>query len=97
MTQHGKRYRQARGLFDREALRDGDEHKGGASPIDDGVAQPDDPLVSPFEKPTRIEALRYYRKVVDAYDLSHAAGGYRYVPYVSSSAFEKTRDRSSEY
>ncbi len=24
------------------------------------------PLVSPFEKPTRIEALRYYRRVVDA-------------------------------
>ena len=23
------------------------------------------PLVSPFEKPTRIEALRYYRRVVD--------------------------------
>lgn len=28
------------------------------------------PLVSPFEKPTRLEALRYYRRVVDAYDLS---------------------------
>jgi thioredoxin reductase (NADPH) len=27
------------------------------------------PLVSPFEKPTRIEALRYYRRVVDTYDL----------------------------
>src|SRR5918992_3276998 len=27
------------------------------------------PLVSPFEKPTRVEALRYYRKVVDKYDL----------------------------
>jgi thioredoxin reductase (NADPH) len=27
------------------------------------------PFVSPFEKPTRTEALRYYRKVVDAYDL----------------------------
>lgn len=27
------------------------------------------PFVSPFEKPTRGEALRYYRKVVDAYDL----------------------------
>src|SRR5437762_12471675 len=27
------------------------------------------PFVSPYEKPTRAEALRYYRKVVDAYDL----------------------------
>src|SRR5215468_12654393 len=27
------------------------------------------PFVSPFEKPTRAEALRYYRKVVDAFDL----------------------------
>ena len=27
------------------------------------------PLVSPFDKPTRLEALRYYRRVVDAYDL----------------------------
>ena len=27
------------------------------------------PLVSPFEKPTRLEALRYYRRVVDRYDL----------------------------
>jgi thioredoxin reductase (NADPH) len=28
------------------------------------------PLVSPFDKPTRIEALRYYRRVVDTYDLA---------------------------
>jgi thioredoxin reductase (NADPH) len=28
------------------------------------------PLVSPFEKPTRIEALRYYRRVVDTYGLA---------------------------
>jgi thioredoxin reductase (NADPH) len=27
------------------------------------------PFVSPYEKPTRAEALRYYRKVVDAFDL----------------------------
>jgi bacillithiol disulfide reductase len=27
------------------------------------------PFVSPYEKPTRAEALRYYRRVVDAYDL----------------------------
>jgi len=30
------------------------------------------PFVSPYEKPTRTEALRYYRKVVDAYDLQIA-------------------------
>src|ERR1700704_4536405 len=27
------------------------------------------PFVSPYDKPTRAEALRYYRKVVDKYDL----------------------------
>src|SRR5579864_3032020 len=27
------------------------------------------PLVSPFDKPTRVEALRYYRRVTDAFDL----------------------------
>src|SRR5437764_15422587 len=27
------------------------------------------PFVSPYEKPTRLEALRYYRRVVDAFDL----------------------------
>src|SRR5205809_7961433 len=27
------------------------------------------PFVSPFEKPTRAEALKYYRKVVDTFDL----------------------------
>jgi thioredoxin reductase (NADPH) len=30
------------------------------------------PFVSPYEKPTRIEALRYYRRVVDAFDLQVA-------------------------
>jgi thioredoxin reductase (NADPH) len=30
------------------------------------------PLVSPFEKPTRLEALRYYRRVVDAFQLQIA-------------------------
>jgi thioredoxin reductase (NADPH) len=30
------------------------------------------PLVSPFEKPTRIEALRYYRRVVDRFELQIA-------------------------
>src|SRR5579862_4640991 len=32
------------------------------------------PFVSPYEKPTRAEALRYYRRVVDAYDLQIALG-----------------------
>ena len=32
------------------------------------------PLVSPFEKPTRAEALRYYRRVVDHYQLDIADG-----------------------
>src|SRR5689334_4057368 len=27
------------------------------------------PFVSPFEKPTRVEALKYYRKVVETFDL----------------------------
>src|SRR6185295_327058 len=27
------------------------------------------PFVSPFEKPTRVEALKYYRKVVEAFEL----------------------------
>ena len=30
------------------------------------------PLITPFDKPTRLEALRYYRRVVDTYDLSVA-------------------------
>src|SRR5437763_12438290 len=30
------------------------------------------PFVSPYDKPTRTEALRYYRKVVDTYDLQNA-------------------------
>jgi thioredoxin reductase (NADPH) len=30
------------------------------------------PLVTPYEKPTRLEALKYYRRVVDAYDLQIA-------------------------
>src|ERR1700681_118724 len=32
------------------------------------------PFVSPFEKPTRAEALKYYRKVVDIHDLQIAYG-----------------------
>src|SRR5260221_2352476 len=30
------------------------------------------PFVSPYEKPTRAEALRYYRRVVDTFDLQIA-------------------------
>src|SRR5687767_12473855 len=30
------------------------------------------PFVSPYEKPTRVEALRYYRRVADAFDLQIA-------------------------
>ena len=32
------------------------------------------PFVTPYEKPTRVEALRYYRRVVEAYDLDIAFG-----------------------
>jgi thioredoxin reductase (NADPH) len=32
------------------------------------------PFVSPYDKPTRVEALRYYRRVADAYDLRIAFG-----------------------
>src|SRR5512143_1259488 len=32
------------------------------------------PFVTPYEKPTRHEALRYYRRVVDAYRLEIAFG-----------------------
>lgn len=32
------------------------------------------PLVSPFEKPTRLEALRYYRRVVETHDLQVTLG-----------------------
>ena len=28
------------------------------------------PFVSPFDKPTRLEALRYYRRIVDTFDLA---------------------------
>src|SRR5204863_5310905 len=27
------------------------------------------PLITPYDKPTRLEALRYYRRVVDSYGL----------------------------
>src|SRR5512145_1489197 len=30
------------------------------------------PLVTPYDKPTRLEALRYYRRVVDTYNLAIA-------------------------
>src|SRR5687767_2949999 len=32
------------------------------------------PLVTPYDKPTRLEALRYYRRVVDAYGLQVSLG-----------------------
>src|SRR5215831_9296771 len=32
------------------------------------------PFVSPYDKPTRTEALRYYRKVVDMFDLQIVFG-----------------------
>jgi thioredoxin reductase (NADPH) len=32
------------------------------------------PFVTPYEKPTRLEALRYYRRVVDTYGLNVALG-----------------------
>jgi thioredoxin reductase (NADPH) len=32
------------------------------------------PLVSPYDKPTRVEALRYYRRVADTFGLSVALG-----------------------
>ena len=32
------------------------------------------PFVSPFDKPTRAEALKYYRKVVDVHDLQISYG-----------------------
>ncbi len=32
------------------------------------------PFVSPYDKPTRVEALRYYRKVVETYDLQITYG-----------------------
>ena len=33
------------------------------------------PLVTPYEKPTRIEALRYYRRVADKFDVGIEFGG----------------------
>ncbi len=33
------------------------------------------PFVTPYEKPTRLEALRYYRRVTDTFDLPVEAGG----------------------
>jgi thioredoxin reductase (NADPH) len=32
------------------------------------------PFVTPYEKPTRVEALRYYRRAIDAYDLAIELG-----------------------
>jgi len=49
------------------------------------------PFTSPYEKPTRAEALTYYRKVVDKFDLSVA-----YDEAVLSIASEGTADGHSE-
>ena len=46
------------------------------------------PLVSPFEKPTRLEALRYYRRVVDTYDL-HIEFGEQVVSVEPESGLER--------
>ena len=48
------------------------------------------PFVSPFDKPTRTEALKYYRKVVDVYDLQIAYG--EKVLSVKEEAVEAGRD-----
>jgi thioredoxin reductase (NADPH) len=47
------------------------------------------PLVSPFEKPTRLEALRYYRRVVDTFDLQIDFGE-QVVDVKSASALERS-------
>jgi thioredoxin reductase (NADPH) len=48
------------------------------------------PFVSPYEKPTRAEALKYYRKVVDAYDLQ-ITGDERVLAIVREEAEEAGR------
>src|SRR5256885_6222866 len=51
------------------------------------------PFVSPYEKPTRGEALRYYRKVVDTFDLQIAFE--EKVTAVSREAEDGAEDRKS--
>ena len=48
------------------------------------------PLVSPYEKPTRLEALRYYRRVADACALSVTLG-------VEVQAIERTGESGIEF
>ena len=48
------------------------------------------PFVSPYEKPTRVEALRYYRRVVDTFDLQIA-----FEETVLSIQVEEARRRSA--
>src|SRR3954469_23508611 len=52
------------------------------------------PFVSPYDKPTRAEALRYYRKVVDAFDLQIAYE--ETVLSVISRARESTLEREEQ-
>lgn len=52
------------------------------------------PLVSPYDKPTRTEALRYYRRVVDAFGL-HVSTGEK-VTSVSLDAEESGARRGAE-
>jgi thioredoxin reductase (NADPH) len=52
------------------------------------------PFVSPYDKPTRAEALKYYRAVVDAYDLQIAFG--ERVLSVRSEPSEDTDERAGE-
>jgi thioredoxin reductase (NADPH) len=52
------------------------------------------PLVSPFEKPTRLEALRYYRRVVDTFDLQIDFGE-QVVDVKSASALARSHLRAN--
>jgi thioredoxin reductase (NADPH) len=58
------------------------------------------PFVSPYEKPTRIEALRYYRRVVDAFDLQIALGetvtGVSRVPAADTSSSGPATEEADE-
>jgi glycosyltransferase involved in cell wall biosynthesis len=58
--------------------------------------QANDPYVTGFNALllSRLTGIPYVIEVVDAYDLSQAAGGYRYIPLVSSRAFEKKVERT---
>ncbi len=57
--------------------------------------QANDPYVSGFNALllSRLTGLPYVIEIVDAYDLSQQAGGYRYIPYLPSRAWEKRVER----